>query len=170
MVRIAAGIVVKTVAPVRSCFSSPFKRVCAWVFDCIYEFVLLINIHCFVGRFSFPEAEWHDVSDEAKDLICRLLVKEASKRLSAEAVLNHTWIRMCDKEPPTSKQASRTKPLQTPNNIRRYVEPRVLFMYFVIETTPFDSQQSSVGARNIAVCRVSYGGEARNPAAFFNAL
>ncbi|XP_034488316.1 probable serine/threonine-protein kinase MARK-C isoform X2 [Drosophila innubila] len=71
------------------------------------------------GRFSFPEAEWHDVSDEAKDLICRLLVKEASKRLSAEAVLNHNWIRMCEQEPPTNKQARRHKALQTPNNIRR---------------------------------------------------
>ncbi|XP_030565950.1 probable serine/threonine-protein kinase MARK-C isoform X2 [Drosophila novamexicana] len=71
------------------------------------------------GRFSFPEAEWHDVSDEAKDLICRLLVKQASKRLSAEAVLHHNWIRMCEQEPPVSKQAGRHKALQTPNNIRR---------------------------------------------------
>ncbi|XP_043071014.1 probable serine/threonine-protein kinase MARK-C isoform X2 [Drosophila grimshawi] len=71
------------------------------------------------GHFSFPEAEWHDVSNEAKDLICRLLVKEASKRLSAEAVLNHTWIRMCEQEPPASKKESRHKALQTPNNIRR---------------------------------------------------
>ncbi|KAH8312784.1 hypothetical protein KR044_012937 [Drosophila immigrans] len=71
------------------------------------------------GRFTFPEAEWHDVSDEAKDLICGLLVKEASKRLSAESVLNHIWIRMSEKEAPVSKQASRHKALQTPNNIRR---------------------------------------------------
>ncbi|XP_034659824.1 LOW QUALITY PROTEIN: probable serine/threonine-protein kinase MARK-C [Drosophila subobscura] len=71
------------------------------------------------GRFSFPEAEWHDVSDEAKDLISRLLVKQASKRLSAEAVLNHHWIRMCEHEPPTSRQSGRHKALQTPSNIRR---------------------------------------------------
>ncbi|XP_032583825.1 serine/threonine-protein kinase PKH2 isoform X2 [Drosophila mojavensis] len=71
------------------------------------------------GRFSFPEAEWQDVTDEAKDLICRLLVKQASKRLSAEAVLSHKWIRMCEQEPLVSKQTSRHKALQTPNNIRR---------------------------------------------------
>ncbi|KAH8359612.1 hypothetical protein KR093_007798, partial [Drosophila rubida] len=71
------------------------------------------------GHFTFPEAEWRDVSDEAKDLICGLLVKEASKRLSAESVLNHTWIRMSDKEPPASKQSARHKALQTPSNIRR---------------------------------------------------
>ncbi|XP_017142395.1 probable serine/threonine-protein kinase kinX isoform X1 [Drosophila miranda] len=71
------------------------------------------------GSFSFPEAEWHDVSDEAKDLISRLLVKQASKRLSAEAVLNHHWIRMCEHEPPTSRQSGRHKALHTPSNIRR---------------------------------------------------
>ncbi|KAH8341104.1 hypothetical protein KR067_011853, partial [Drosophila pandora] len=70
------------------------------------------------GHFTFPEAEWHDVSDEAKDLICRLLVKQASSRLSAEAVLNHKWIRMCEHEPPV-KQSGRHKALQTPANIRR---------------------------------------------------
>ncbi|XP_020811944.1 probable serine/threonine-protein kinase kinX isoform X1 [Drosophila serrata] len=70
------------------------------------------------GHFSFPEAEWHDVSDEAKDLICNLLVKQASDRLSAEAVLNHTWIRASEHEP-KAKQTSRHKALQTPANIRR---------------------------------------------------
>ncbi|XP_068156701.1 uncharacterized protein Lk6 isoform X1 [Drosophila tropicalis] len=67
------------------------------------------------GRFSFPEAEWHDVSDEAKDLICRLLVKQASTRLSAEAVLKHKWILMCEKD----QAAGRQKVLRTPGNIRR---------------------------------------------------
>ncbi|XP_017007878.2 uncharacterized protein Lk6 isoform X2 [Drosophila takahashii] len=71
------------------------------------------------GHFSFPEAEWHDVSDEAKDLISNLLVKQASDRLSAEAVLNHTWIRASEHEPPASKQSGRHKALQTPSNIRR---------------------------------------------------
>ncbi|XP_017062112.1 probable serine/threonine-protein kinase MARK-C isoform X2 [Drosophila ficusphila] len=70
------------------------------------------------GHFSFPEAEWHDVSEEAKDLISNLLVKQASSRLSAEAVLNHPWIRMSEQEPP-AKQSRRHKALQTPSNIRR---------------------------------------------------
>lgn len=106
----------------RTCQELLFESIQEGMCDnyCLHpRFFVLIRIHCFVGRFSFPEAEWHDVSDEAKDLICRLLVKEAPKRLSAEAVLNHSWIRMCDKEPPTSKQTIRNRPLQTPNNIRR---------------------------------------------------
>jgi MAP kinase interacting serine/threonine kinase len=45
------------------------------------------------GQFEFPEAEWAHISVEAKDLICRLLVKDARQRLSAEMVLNHSWVR-----------------------------------------------------------------------------
>ncbi|XP_037944558.1 5'-AMP-activated serine/threonine-protein kinase catalytic subunit alpha-like isoform X2 [Teleopsis dalmanni] len=72
------------------------------------------------GRFSFPEAEWKDVSDEAKDLICGLLVKEAPKRLSAAAVLNHSWIKISEEEPLNSvRMENRRKALRTPGNIRR---------------------------------------------------
>ncbi|XP_014103418.2 uncharacterized protein Lk6 isoform X1 [Bactrocera oleae] len=73
------------------------------------------------GRFSFPEAEWEDVSEEAKDLIRGLLVKEAPKRLSAEAVLNHSWIKFSEEESPNDikKMENRRKALRTPGNIRR---------------------------------------------------
>ncbi|KAL3651909.1 hypothetical protein CASFOL_004911 [Castilleja foliolosa] len=39
---------------------------------------------------SFPST--HGVTDEAKDLICKLLVKDSSKRLSLEKILEHPWI------------------------------------------------------------------------------
>ncbi|KAL2935403.1 Serine/threonine-protein kinase Aurora-3 [Bienertia sinuspersici] len=39
---------------------------------------------------NFPEAP--QVSVEAKDLICRLLVKDSSKRLSLRKILEHPWI------------------------------------------------------------------------------
>jgi serine/threonine protein kinase len=71
------------------------------------------------GRFSFPESEWDDVSDEAKDLICGLLVKEAPKRLSAEAVLNHPWIKMMEEENNSYGRERRHRALKTPGNIRR---------------------------------------------------
>ncbi|KAH3773574.1 MAP kinase-interacting serine/threonine-protein kinase 1-like isoform X2 [Dreissena polymorpha] len=44
------------------------------------------------GFYEFPEAEWSCVSEEAKDLIRRLLVREPSKRYSAADVLRHKWI------------------------------------------------------------------------------
>merc|ERR1711868_293762 len=44
------------------------------------------------GRFEFHQREWNGVSNEAKDLIQRLLVKDAKKRLSAKDVLSHDWL------------------------------------------------------------------------------
>ncbi|KAL3649485.1 Serine/threonine-protein kinase Aurora-3 [Castilleja foliolosa] len=39
---------------------------------------------------SFPSTP--EVPDEAKDLICKLLVKDSSKRLSLEKIMEHPWI------------------------------------------------------------------------------
>jgi len=76
------------------------------------------------GRFSFPECEWTNVSSDAKDLICKLLVKEAPKRLSAEAVLNHPWIKMV--EDTEDKIEKRRRALKTPGIIRRNQSAREL--------------------------------------------
>jgi MAP kinase interacting serine/threonine kinase len=77
------------------------------------------------GRFCFPDCDWMDISDEAKDLICGLLVKEAPKRLSAAAVLNHSWIKMIDDVDRESVRAKKKdkhcRALNTPGNIRRLV-------------------------------------------------
>lgn len=78
------------------------------------------------GRFSFPENEWRDVSDEAKDLISNLLVKEASKRLSAEAVLNHPWIKVADEDCDNEK---RHRALKTPGIIRSNQSARKLSQF-----------------------------------------
>lgn len=45
------------------------------------------------GRYDFPDSEWNAISDEAKDLISSLLVKNASDRISAKKVLEHPWLR-----------------------------------------------------------------------------
>lgn len=67
------------------------------------------------GRYSFPEEEWAAISEEAKDLIRQLLVREASHRLSAERVLQHRWLRRAD-----ARASAQGHPaLHTPLNIRR---------------------------------------------------
>ena len=50
-------------------------------------------------KYSFPEEEWNNVSNEAKDLIKHMLC-DADKRFNAENVLNHPWI---EKNAPNSK-------------------------------------------------------------------
>lgn len=82
------------------------------------------------GRFSFPESEWSDVSSEAKDLIRGLLVKEAPKRLSADAVLSHPWIKLAKEDCVDSrKMAQRRKALATPGIIRRNQSARELSQF-----------------------------------------
>ncbi len=69
------------------------------------------------GQFEFPEVEWGGISIEAKDLICKLLVKDARRRLSAEMVLGHPWLK---------QGGSSARLLVTPQNIRRNNSAREL--------------------------------------------
>jgi len=68
------------------------------------------------GRYEFPDCEWREISAEAKDMISRLLDKDARKRLSAEMVLAHPWVK-CGGSP---------RLLVTPQNIRRNNSAREL--------------------------------------------
>ncbi|KAH9506671.1 MAP kinase-interacting serine/threonine-protein kinase 1 [Dermatophagoides farinae] len=61
------------------------------------------------GVYDFPEREWAYISEDAKDLIRHLLVKDASQRYTAEMVINHPWVQY---------GGPRTF-LQTPKIIRR---------------------------------------------------
>jgi len=77
--------------------SAPFQgdcgRDCGWdqggsCEDCLV--LLFRNIH--QGRYSLECDIWDTVSEEVKDLIRRLLVKDPVKRLLAEEVLKHPWL------------------------------------------------------------------------------
>ena len=43
-------------------------------------------------KYSFPEPEWSNISNDAKDLISKMLCEE-SKRYTAEMTLEHPWIK-----------------------------------------------------------------------------
>jgi calcium-dependent protein kinase len=45
-----------------------------------------------IGEFEFLDPIWEEISDEAKDLICKLLTKPA-ERLTAQQALEHPWIK-----------------------------------------------------------------------------
>jgi len=44
------------------------------------------------AEYDFPEPYWNDISNEAKDLIKKLLVVDPKKRYSAKQALKHPWI------------------------------------------------------------------------------
>lgn len=47
---------------------------------------------CYTGEFSFPEESWSTVSDEAKDLLRKLLVTLPSKRLTSSEAMRSKWM------------------------------------------------------------------------------
>lgn len=44
------------------------------------------------GKYEFPDKDWAHISFGAKDLISKLLLRDAKKRLSAAQVLEHPWV------------------------------------------------------------------------------
>lgn len=46
-----------------------------------------------IGKYSMKGKEWENVSQEAKDLIAKLLEYDPTKRPSAKEVLNNVWIK-----------------------------------------------------------------------------
>ncbi|XP_053398574.1 serine/threonine-protein kinase DCLK1-like isoform X2 [Mercenaria mercenaria] len=45
------------------------------------------------GKFEYPSPYWDDISEEAKDLINKILVINPEKRCSAEDVTKHEWVK-----------------------------------------------------------------------------
>jgi len=45
------------------------------------------------GKYEFHEAEWKEVSEDAKDLIRKLLVVTPEERLTMEGMLSHAWLK-----------------------------------------------------------------------------
>jgi len=45
------------------------------------------------GQYDFPEPWWDDVSEEAKDFVTALLTVDPNKRLRADEVAAHSWIK-----------------------------------------------------------------------------
>lgn len=65
-----------------------------------------------LGKYSFDYHSFDDVSEQAKDFIRSLLVKEGCKRLSAKKALRHPWL----------AELQRTRELSvTKTKLKRYV-------------------------------------------------
>lgn len=62
-----------------------------------------------VGYYEFPAREWSAISEDAKDLIRNLLVKDVKRRFTAEAVLRQPWV----------ERGGPTTALETPSVMRR---------------------------------------------------
>lgn len=46
-----------------------------------------------IGKYQFEDDSWSDVTNDARDLVERLLVTDPDKRLSAKECLHHPWLK-----------------------------------------------------------------------------
>ncbi|XP_048873262.1 MAP kinase-activated protein kinase 2-like isoform X1 [Brienomyrus brachyistius] len=60
-----------------------------------------------MGQYEFPNPEWQDVSDEAKQLIRHLLKTEPTQRMTIMEFMNNPWINQSMEVPQTPLHTSR---------------------------------------------------------------
>ncbi|XP_055503779.1 MAP kinase-activated protein kinase 2-like [Leucoraja erinacea] len=60
-----------------------------------------------MGQYEFPNPEWSDVSEEAKDLIRQVLKTDPTERMTITEFMNHSWINQSMAVPPTPLHTSR---------------------------------------------------------------
>lgn len=113
-------------------FSGRCGKDCGWedrgeeCFECQHQLFQSIKS----GNLVFPEKHWSGISKEAKDLITKLLVRDASQRLDATSIVNHPWIiKHSNAEQPkdTEKSSVLSTDLETPRVLRRKSTQETLF-------------------------------------------
>ena len=93
-------------------------------FDGDTEEEILLSVQS--GQYDFDDEVWDNVSDEAKDLIQKLLVPE-NERLSPKEALEHSWVKNMTKpehkniEPLGSNHINRLKKFQKAKNFKKAV-------------------------------------------------
>ena len=89
------------------------------------------------GKFDFDGEEWDDVSDDAKDLINKLITKP-ERRLTAEEALQHKWVRALTKK---DQNKSLLKKLNI-NNMKTFQHSekikQIALMAIAVQTDPKD--------------------------------
>ncbi|XP_034241669.1 caM kinase-like vesicle-associated protein [Thrips palmi] len=64
-----------------------------------------------IAKYDFEDEVFNDISEDAKDFIAKLLVKEKENRMCAEACLHHRWLRRKPaKSPPARPRAKVPEP------------------------------------------------------------
>lgn len=58
------------------------------------------------GDYSMEGKEWEGVSEEAKDLVRKMLIVDPEKRIKCEEILAHPWLKIADPTPGTAAKAA----------------------------------------------------------------
>jgi calcium-dependent protein kinase len=71
---------------------------------------------------EFEPDDWEDVSDEAKELISSMLVKNPIDRITTQEALSHRWFNMMRQD----KRPRKTRLISAVNHLRTYKAPNRL--------------------------------------------
>ena len=108
--------------------------VCGWPVDwsMLLSAVLLTWLRCVVcvalvfppqGQYDFPDPYWTEISENAKDLVRKLLTVDPRHRLTAAQVLQHPWITGGASSKPLSEgHTTRLMMLQARRRLRKGVQ------------------------------------------------
>jgi phosphorylase kinase gamma subunit len=106
----------------------------------IFFFLLKCNVCLFAGKYSFTSPEWADVTDQAKDLIRKLLVVNPEERLTVGQALHHPFfhVMLWDQNlaplkkslGPTSRRLSRIS--QMAMDLKSHFDARKKFKYVIL--------------------------------------
>ncbi|KAM8745598.1 MAP kinase-interacting serine/threonine-protein kinase 1 isoform 1-T2 [Acanthopagrus schlegelii] len=95
------------------------------------------------GKYEFPEKDWAHITEGARDLISKLLVRDATLRLSAAQVLKHPWVQGNAPE----------RGLPTPHVLQRNSSTKDLTQ-FAAEAIAFNRQLSQHDEQQEDVCAI----------------
>lgn len=91
---------------------------------------------------TFDPADWNNISGLAKDLVCKMLEKDASRRISAQQCLEHPWFAACAAS--EGHHLIHEDKLQVLRRIKNFSQPKRLqietltFLVNQVDTSTFD--------------------------------
>lgn len=68
-----------------------------------------------IGKFEFNDDSWADISDDARDIVCKLLVTDPDRRISSLACLQHPWLKQDSRRLQLNKLQGTSQRLKTFN-------------------------------------------------------
>ncbi len=81
-------------------------------------------------KFSFPEEDWKEISDEVKDLF-KHMICEPDKRFNAENILNHSWLEKLVANAQGSLNKLNVENLKMFRNAYKFKKVFYLFYFFI---------------------------------------
>jgi len=93
------------------------------------------------GNYSFPSPYWDEVSEEAKDLVSKLLTVDPSKRAGAKEVLNHPWLQNNTTQNLSNGFSTQLRNYTLKNTLRRGVNTVLAVLRMIDLLMAFEEEQ-----------------------------